>query len=145
MCLAKNCTLQEAASWLNEKRLTRKSCLSGPSCWETFLIIFISSGSLSFRALFISIFRPFPKNMFKAKFYVMSSNLFLTHNPVPHLTRVILPRDKGERMKRRCGLCVPVNLNKGGVAYVSLNLSKEDVACVSVNFTTGGVACVCKF
>lgn len=37
-----------------------KSCFKWPSCCEMFLIIFISSGSFSLSALFISIFKPFP-------------------------------------------------------------------------------------
>lgn len=41
---------------------TMKSCFKGPSCCETFLIIFISSGSFILSALFISIFNPLPAN-----------------------------------------------------------------------------------
>ena len=59
--------------------------LVGPSCWEMFLIIFISSGSLSFRALFMSIFSPFPKTEKREVTVGLNSMLFVVHLLYPRI------------------------------------------------------------
>lgn len=50
-------------------QLTMKSSLVGPSCCEMFLMTFISRQSFIFRALFISIFNPFPSTGKKIQIY----------------------------------------------------------------------------
>lgn len=80
-----------------------KSGLVSPSCCEMFLIIFIRRQSFIFRALFMSIFSPFPRHRDKHKLMYNRSSVFTiiidSSNRVVHTNASLLKPETESRLK----------------------------------------------